>query len=512
MRRLRLALLLLLPVTAGEPPARRVDVSPSGGFRVDNEPFFPVGFYYIWQAVRGEGDTADRMAMGGGNGRPPRTDKATNRSKWATAEHFWKDYYEAGFNTFTVGWMGSTWLGGYGQMLTYLQEGLGTGIMPILNVGNTQQVYNAHPKQKPPPSPPPPPPLPFYLRQRHLLQGGSRAPPSPGAIEAKAEAAGAMAKTFSNASILAYYIFDEVGPGSMPLDTAVSDAVRGNDSFHRTFSLVCGVQCSGFSHSLNARLYAERHEVSAVDSYTQYQRNVTISPTFIVQDVEMAKAAAPPGQPLIAVLQAVVPFIQDCRPGNEHRLVGCEQYRPILPAEARCEAFLAIAHGATGLLYFDWGPAGDTPQNTSISFLIDDMQETWAMLQSIATEVRDVLAPAIVDGRPPPFAKQITATGSDHQPGSGPYSTWVHLDISVWQTQVDTLVLIVVNTLPRSLKSVVIDLTALTETLLSPNASVQVDVSRQAGGDPYNLTMQEYRIQDKNFTGAYSAHTYTIKL
>ena len=110
-------------------------------------------------------------------------------------------------------------------------------------------------------------------------------PPSAGVVEAKAKAAGAMAKTFSNASILGYCepsplpipaaarvepsaadIFDEVGPGSMPVDAAVTSAVRGNDSYHPTFSLVCGVQCSGYSNALNARRYAEQHQVSAVDS------------------------------------------------------------------------------------------------------------------------------------------------------------------------------------------------------------------------------------------------------
>ena len=100
-----------------------------------------------------------------------------------------------------------------------------------------------------------------------------------------------MAKTFSNASILGYCepsplpsllppvlnplrtqpadIFDEVGPGSMPVDAAVTSAVRGNDSYHPTFSLVCGVQCSGYSNALNARRYAEQHQVSAVDSCTR---------------------------------------------------------------------------------------------------------------------------------------------------------------------------------------------------------------------------------------------------
>ena len=64
-------------------------------------------------------------------------------------------------------------------------------------------------------------------------------------------------------------IFDEVGPGSMPVDAAVTSAVRGNDSYHPTFSLVCGVQCSGYSNALNARRYAEQHQVSAVDSCTR---------------------------------------------------------------------------------------------------------------------------------------------------------------------------------------------------------------------------------------------------
>ena len=36
-----------------------------------------------------------------------------------------------------------------------------------------------------------------------------------------------------------------------------------------TFSLVCGVQCSGHSNALNARRYAEQHQVSAVDSCTR---------------------------------------------------------------------------------------------------------------------------------------------------------------------------------------------------------------------------------------------------
>jgi hypothetical protein len=62
-----------------------------------------------------------------------------------------------------------------------LQGDLGTGIMPILNVGNTQEVVNA--------------------------KGAA----------AKVAHAGAMARTFSNSSFLAYYIFDEVCRGTRTL-------------------------------------------------------------------------------------------------------------------------------------------------------------------------------------------------------------------------------------------------------------------------------------------------------
>jgi hypothetical protein len=109
----------------------------------------------------------------------------------------------------------------------------------VLNVGNTQEVYNSKPK---------------------------------GDAHAKAEVAGRMAQGFTNSSILAYYMFDEVGPKSMALDKAVTQAVTGNDTNHPTFSLVCGVQCSGWFDGLNARRYAEQHSVVAVDSCERASR------------------------------------------------------------------------------------------------------------------------------------------------------------------------------------------------------------------------------------------------
>ena len=54
----------------------------------DGEPFFPMGFYYIYNAIRGEADPP-RPSPKGPNGRPPRTDTRTNASQWPTAGDFW---------------------------------------------------------------------------------------------------------------------------------------------------------------------------------------------------------------------------------------------------------------------------------------------------------------------------------------------------------------------------------------------------------------------------------------
>jgi hypothetical protein len=58
---------------------------------------------------------------------------------------------------------------------------------------------------------------------------------------------------------------------------------------------------------------------------TEYQRKVQVSPTFIVQDVENAKASSQPGQPLLVVLQAAFIFVMECTPTNPHRIAGCEK-------------------------------------------------------------------------------------------------------------------------------------------------------------------------------------------
>ena len=144
-------------------PPHKVAIE-AGHFTMDGEPFFPLGFYYLWESI--------------GTRFPPRTNTTTNASRWNggcgaacdNADAWWRWYDRAGFNTFVKGWMGSAFREGYGEMLLYLHEHLNTSIMPIINVGNAQEVINAK------------------------------------STRAKIDIAGEMARNFANSSLLAYYI------------------------------------------------------------------------------------------------------------------------------------------------------------------------------------------------------------------------------------------------------------------------------------------------------------------
>jgi hypothetical protein len=208
---------------------------------------------------------------------PPRTNLTTNTSRWNggcgepcnNADAWWRWYEDAGFNTFIKGWMGTGYAEGYGEMLTYLHAHLNTSIMPILNVGNTQEIFNAKTTQ------------------------------------AKVDEAGLMARNFANSSFLLYCaptleqphcafatqftatrgasalstfcryflrsdIQDEVG--SVEPTASINAAVQGNDTYHPTMSLFCGIQCG--PQAWDSRVYSEIaavHDVFGIDSYTEYK-------------------------------------------------------------------------------------------------------------------------------------------------------------------------------------------------------------------------------------------------
>jgi hypothetical protein len=433
MAMLQSSKLLLLVVTAAvsctgapdPPPPHAVSIE-GGSFRVDGEPFFPLGFYYLWGSINTE--------------YPPRTNTTTNASHWNggcgaacnNADAWWRWYEETGFNTFVKGWMGTEYAEGYGEMLTYLHAHLNTTIMPILNVGDTQEIINAK------------------------------------TTRAKVDGAGRMAAQFRNSSFLTYYIQDEVG--TVEPTASIAAAVKGNDSYHPTMSLFCGIQCG--PQSWDAQVYSEiasAHDAFGIDSYTEYKHlhalpwNVTVdgSPKYVAHDVDRLRAVAAPGQPLIVTLQAVFLLIYECHPpaGPATDWPGCQQYRAITPDEAACEFFIAINHGATGVLWFTAEGTGVTPQNTSKIALIDEMPELWERLGFLAKMMKNGLAAALL-APAPDTAGLFSATGSG---GPG----WWPIDVAIHIHGQD-LVICAVNPERFAISNVVFDLSAQRVT---PNAT-----------------------------------------
>jgi hypothetical protein len=273
-----------------------------GHFEVDNQPFFPCGFYYLWNSKYS-------FTM------PPRTDfPRSNASQWSSADAFWRHYHATGFNTFVVGWLGITrdhgvppfGVGGhgYGTMLDYL-DGLGLddatagdpGILPILNVMNTQELVNSK-----------------SLGQR-------------------IDAAGKMGNNYRSDSFLGYYVYDEPVPPLIEADRLITNAVAGNDTRHLTWSNVVGVmnggarrhrrrRLDGFNYGdmLAARNLAAQHPVVMTDSFTEYQTNLSsasrINPNWVVQDVERLRSISQPGQPNMLAAQVRTPRHTHTPPGH----------------------------------------------------------------------------------------------------------------------------------------------------------------------------------------------------
>ena len=85
--------------------------------------------------------------------------------------------------------------------------------------------------------------------------------------------------------------------------------------------MLCGLQCGAKSpNSTTIKAFAERNEILAVDSYTEYKHGRFVSPAgdtpgsggHIVRDIKKIVASLAPGQPLIVTLQVMMIFVY-CR-------------------------------------------------------------------------------------------------------------------------------------------------------------------------------------------------------
>ena len=110
-----------------------------------------------------------------------------------------------------------------------------------------------------------------------------------------------------------------------------------------------------------------------------------------MRDVEAMKALIQPGQPLIVALQTFLNCVQQ---------KTCSGLRYMTGAEARAEAFLALNHGAVGILWYE-ASAIAKPNTTDTAELevAHFTPDVWLELCRLGPQLRD-LAPLLLSPSP----------------------------------------------------------------------------------------------------------------
>jgi len=167
-----------------------------------------------------------------------------------------------------------------------------------------------------------------------------------------------------NPAILMWYGLDEPTEGSYGLAATLRDTFHAEDLHHPVYTVSC-----------RKDVYAEHAafaDVFAIDPYGK--------PSVAAECLPLAAAAiAPQGKPLI------------CVPGA----FGQEE----TPAEMRATAYLALAHGARGIIWYPWNQRGGGP----IGVGCKNSPAQQAAISNICADVKELL-PALFAPERQPFA------------------------------------------------------------------------------------------------------------
>lgn len=169
-------------------------------------------------------------------------------------------------------------------------------------------------------------------------------------------------------ALLGWYVVDEpegIGETSPQTVETMYQTVKQTDTQHPASLVVMSPAA--------ARRYGESSDIVWVDPYPVPEQPVTY-----VSETVAGAVKAVPNHPVWAVLQAF-----DWNVWNKGHLVG--PHRPT-PAEARCMTYLALVHGAKGIIY--WA-------HTASKYYIEDYPEHWAAMKGLAGELRD-LSPVLL--------------------------------------------------------------------------------------------------------------------
>jgi hypothetical protein len=96
-----------------------------------------------------------------------------------------------------------------------------------------------------------------------------------------------------------------------------------------------------------------------------------------------------------------------------HKPANCGEYRYIQPVEARAEAYLAVVHGAVGILWFTAEAQHNASSQTQYIALQRELPALWKEFSRISLELRR-LTPAILSGNATAPTLRCNASGALH--------------------------------------------------------------------------------------------------
>ena len=176
---------------------------------------------------------------------------------------------------------------------------------------------------------------------------------------------------------IAWYVQDEPNLELLPFVHHAARIVSARDQRHPTMVVLC--------HSTVLEAYADVADILAPDPYPGFPDGPMLK---VATYIDEARRVTRGRRPVIAVLQAF---------GEPPGPTGTMP----TPAELRCMSYLALVHGASGILYFSYSYNGPMRKTHPAH---------WSELKDLAGEVR-ALAPALShsEGR---FSAALTRPGS----------------------------------------------------------------------------------------------------
>lgn len=177
-------------------------------------------------------------------------------------------------------------------------------------------------------------------------------------------------------AILAWYLNDELSRALVPKLTGYYHRVRDADPRHPCFIVLCNRDDLPF--------FPTTTDIVGVDPYPLPKHPVTEVSEF----ADAANAAVQGHQPVWLVPQAFAWYQYRSTNSDRGHLPTAEELktgRAPTYEEERCMTYLALAHGAKGLIYYCYYDLRVLPQ----------YREMWAWMKQIAAEVR-ALSPALL--------------------------------------------------------------------------------------------------------------------